>query len=141
MARLGKQMRKYSKAQFGKLMADNLVSDRETQEFEDQAREGAQAGLQAQTALLNRAASANKAGSPVVAGTLKDASAKLAAKAADIGVKASGQAQQFTQALKQQRAAQTLNLASQQRAINREDFGMALDAGTAASSMLAEMFT
>lgn len=139
MATMGKQMRRYSKAQFGKLMADNLVSDRETKAFDEQARQGAQAGLQAQTAVLNRAGAANKAGSPVVAGAIKDASSKIAKQSGDIAVKSSGQAQQFTQALKQQRAAQTLQLATAQRAQNREDLGILVDAGTGLSSMIAEI--
>ena len=72
--------RKFTKDQMQKMMTGNLVSDRETQAFEDAAREAAQGALQTQQKLLNRAAAANQAGSPVVAGAMKHASKSLSIK-------------------------------------------------------------
>ena len=56
MATVGGMRRKFTKDQMGKLLSGNLVSDRETAMFEQQARESAQSALQAQQKLLNRAA-------------------------------------------------------------------------------------
>ena len=124
MPALGRSMRKFTREQMGALRSGNLVSDRETQEFEDSARRAAQATQQAQMTAMNRAAAANKAGSPVVAGTLKDTAKQIAQKGADTAVKASGQAAQFSQALRQQREAQIVQRAQQQMAQNRADLAM-----------------
>ena len=139
MATTGGMRRKFTKDQMGKLLSGNLVSDRETAMFDQQARESAQSALQAQQKLLNRAAAANKAGSPVVAGTLKGAAKGVAQQSADAAVKSSGQAQQFSQALREQRKASILNLAQQQIAQNRADLGMVLGAGGGAGALVAEM--
>mgnify|MGYP003131728200 CR=1 FL=1 len=139
MATVGGMRRKFTKDQMGKLLSGNLVSDRETAMFEQQARESAQSALQAQQKLLNRAAAANKAGSPVVAGTMKSAAKGVAQQSADAAVKASGQAQQFSQALREQRKASILNLAQQKIAQNRADLGMVLGAGGGAGAIVAEM--
>ena len=64
MVTTGGMRRKFTKDQMQKMMTGNLVSDRETQAFEDAAREAAQGALQTQQKLLNRAAAANQAGSP-----------------------------------------------------------------------------
>jgi hypothetical protein len=120
-------------------MTGNLVSDRETQAFEDAAREAAQGALQTQQKLLNRAAAANQAGSPVVAGAMKQASKAVAQEAGSTAVKASGQAQQFSQALREQRKAQILNLAQTQIQQNRADLGMVLGAGGGMGAVASEL--
>ncbi len=131
--------RKFTKDQMQKMMTGNLVSDRETQAFEDAAREAAQGALQTQQKLLNRAAAANQAGSPVVAGAMKQASRAVAKEAGDAAVKASGQAQQFSQALREQRKAQILNLAQTQIQQNRADLGMVLGAGGGMGAVASEL--
>lgn len=131
--------RKFTKDQMQKMMTGNLVSDRETQAFEDAARESAQGALQTQQKLLNRAAAANQAGSPVVAGAMKQASRAVAQEAGDAAVKASGQAQQFSQALREQRKAQILNLAQTQIQQNRADLGMVLGAGGGMGAVASEL--
>lgn len=131
--------RKFTKDQMQKMMTGNLVSDRETQAFEDAARESAQDALQTQQKLLNRAAAANQAGSPVVAGAMKQASRAVAQEAGDAAVKASGQAQQFSQALREQRKAQILNLAQTQIQQNRADLGMVLGAGGGIGAVASEL--
>jgi hypothetical protein len=131
--------RKFTKDQMQKMMTGNLVSDRETQAFEDAAREAAQGALQTQQKLLNRAAAANQAGSPVVAGAMKQASRAVAQEAGDAAVKASGQAQQFSQALREQRKAQILNLAQTQIQQNRADLGMVLGAGAGVGAVASEL--
>ena len=100
MSKSNRMRRKYTKDQMGKLMTGELVSDRETAMFDQQARDSAQSAVQAQQKLLNRAAAANKAGSPVVAGTMKSAAKGVAQQSADAAVKASGQAQQVSSALR-----------------------------------------
>lgn len=139
MASTGKMVRQYSKDQFARMREGNLVSDRETQQFSDNAREQAQAGLQAQQSTMNRAAAANKAGSPVVAGVIQDSAKKVAATTADAAVKASGQASQFSSALREQRKQATMANARTQMAQNREDLGMVLDSASALSAMGNEL--
>ncbi len=139
MATTGKMVRQYSKDQFARMREGNLVSDRETQQFSDNAREQAQAGLQAQQSNMNRAAAANKAGSPVVAGVIQDAAKNVAAASSDAAVKASGQAAQFSSALREQRKQATMANARTQMAQNREDLGMVLDSASAMSAMGNEM--
>jgi hypothetical protein len=139
MATTGGMRRKFTKDQMQKMMTGNLVSDRETQAFEDAARESAQGALQTQQKLLNRAAAANQAGSPVVAGAMKQASRAVAQEAGDTAVKASGQAQQFSQALREQRKAQILNLAQTQIQQNRADLGMVLGAGGGIGAVASEL--
>jgi len=136
MPMIGGQHRKYTKEQMGKLRADNLVGTREAQQFEDAARNQAQAGLQAQQTMLNRAGAANKAGSPVVAGAIADAAKEVSGQTTEGAVKASGQKAQFTEALKQQRAQQALNLAQHQMAVNRADLGMVLTGAPAVISSI-----
>lgn len=139
MASPNRMRRKFTKDQMQKMMTGNLVSDRETQAFEDAARESAQGALQTQQKLLNRAAAANQAGSPVVAGAMKQASRAVAQEAGDAAVKASGQAQQFSQALREQRKAQILNLAQTQIQQNRADLGMVLGAGGGMGAVASEL--
>jgi hypothetical protein len=139
MATTGGMRRKFTKDQMQKMMTGNLVSDRETQAFEDAARESAQGALQTQQKLLNRAAAATQAGSPVVAGAMKQASRAVAQEAGDTAVKASGQAQQFSQALREQRKAQILNLAQTQIQQNRADLGMVLGAGGGIGAVASEL--
>ena len=139
MATIGKTMRKYTKDQMERLATGNTVSDRETQQFADKAREASQAGLQAQTSMLNRASAANRAGSPVLAGALKQGAKKVAGASADTAVKATGQGQQFAEALKEQRKGQILQMANTQRAQNRADLGMVFDFTASLSPMLAEL--
>ena len=139
MARIGKMVRRFNKREMEKLYSGaGLVSDRETQKFEDDARDQAQAGLQAQQKMLNRAAEANKAGSPVVAGVIKSAAKDVAKQSADAGIKATGQAQKFSEALKEQRKAAILNNAKQQVAQNREALGMTLDSSIGMSGVMAD---
>ena len=139
MSKSNRMRRKYTKDQMGKLMTGELVSDRETAMFDQQARDSAQSAVQAQQKLLNRAAAANKAGSPVVAGTMKSAAKGVAQQSADAAVKASGQAQQFSSALREQRKGAILNLAQAQIAQDREDLGMVLGAGGGAGAIVGEM--
>jgi hypothetical protein len=139
MVTTGGMRRKFTKDQMQKMMTGNLVSDRETQAFEDAAREAAQGALQTQQKLLNRAAAANQAGSPVVAGAMKQASKAVAQEAGSTAVKASGQAQQFSQALREQRKAQILNLAQTQIQQNRADLGMVLGAGGGMGAVASEL--
>jgi len=139
VATIGKTMRKYSKDQMERLASGNTVSERETQQFADKAREAGQAGLQAQNTLLNRASAANRAGSPVLAGALKQGAKKVAGASADTAVKATGQGQQFAEALKEQRKGQILQMANTQRAQNRADLGMVLDFTSAVGPMVAEI--
>lgn len=139
MASTGKMVRQYSKDQFARMREGNLVSDRETQQFSDSARETAQAGLQAQQSNMNRAAAANKAGSPVVAGAIQDSAKKVASTTSDAAVKASGQASQFSSALREQRKQATMANARTQMAQNREDLGMVLDTASSLSAMGSEM--
>lgn len=139
MASPNRMRRKFTKDQMQKMMTGNLVSDRETQAFEDAAREAAQGALQTQQKLLNRAAAANQAGSPVVAGAMKQASRAVAQEAGSTAVKASGQAQQFSQALREQRKAQILNLAQTQIQQNRADLGMVLGAGGGMGAVASEL--
>lgn len=139
MASVGKMTRKFTKREMEKLYSGaGLVSDRETQAFEDAARNQAQAGLQAQQKMLNRAAAANKAGSPVVAGAIKGAAQDVAKQSADAGIKATGQAQKFSEALKEQRKAAILNQARQQMAQNRQDLGMVLESSIGMSGLMAD---
>lgn len=138
MATIGGQTRKFRKSELKKLRAGNLVSERETQAFEDAAREQAQQALQAQQKIMNRAAAANKAGSPVVAGALKSASKDVAQKQADAAIKATGQAQKFSEALREQRKSTILGQAQTQISQNRADLGMGLDAAGSMSGLLAD---
>jgi len=138
MAMIGGERRRFAKGEMEKLRAGNLVSDRETQAFEDAAREQAQQSIQAQQKIMNRAAAANKAGSPVVAGALKSASQDVARQNADAAIKATGQAQKFSEALREQRKASTLNLAQTQIAQNRADMGMALDAAGSMAGLMTD---
>jgi hypothetical protein len=124
---IGGMRRRYTKEQFGKMAEGNLVSDRETQTFADQARDSAQAAGQAQTSILNRSAAANVAGSPVVAGAIKESAKKVADAGADAAVKATGQGQKFSEALREQRKSAALQLANQQIAQNRADLSMTVD--------------
>jgi len=141
MAMIGGERRKFAKGEMAKLRTGNLVSDRETQAFEDSAREQAQQAIQAQQKIMNRAAAANKAGSPVVAGALKSASQDVARQNADAAIKATGQAQKFSEALREQRKASILNLTQQQIAQNRADLGMSLDAAGSMSGIVADFKT
>lgn len=138
MATIGGMRRKFAKGEMDKLRSGNLVSQRETQVFEDQAREAAQQSVQAQQQAMNRAAAANKAGSPVVAGALKSAAKDVAQKSADAAIKATGQAQKFSEALREQRKGTILNLAQQQIAQNRADLGMAFDAAGSMGAIAAD---
>ena len=139
MATIGKQMRKYNKDQFSRMVEGNLVNEAETAQFANKAREATQASVQAQTAVTNRAAAANAAGSPVVAGALKDSSKQIAKAGADAAIKATGQANQFSEAVREQRRAATMQNAVNQRSQNREDIAMAIDGATAMTSMGSEM--
>ena len=138
MATIGGQTRKFRKSELQKLRAGKLVSERETQAFEDAAREQAQQALQAQQKIMNRAAAANKAGSPVVAGALKSASKDVAQKQADAAIKATGQAQKFSEAPREQRKSTILGQAQTQISQNRADLGMGLDAAGSMAGLLAD---
>lgn len=138
MATIGKTRRRFAKSEMQKLSAGNLVSQRETQAFEDAAREAAQQSVQAQQQAMNRAAAANKAGSPVVAGAIKSAAKDVAQKSADAAIKATGQAQKFSEALREQRKGKILNLAQVQIAQNRADLGMGFDAAGSMGAIAAD---
>ncbi len=135
---LGGDRRRYIKQQFGKMQTGSLVSDQETQQFADKARETAQAATGAQTSMLNRAAAANTAGSPVVAGAIKDAAGQVAKSNINATVSASGQASQFREAIAQQRRAETMQRVQGQIAQNREDLGLVLDTAAVVGHMVWE---
>ncbi len=141
MSKANRMRRKYTKNQMGKLMSGNLVGENETKAFGDKARAAGQAGLQAQTSMLNRASAANRAGSPVLAGALKDTAKSVATQSADVAVKAVGQGQQFAEALKEQRKGQILGMANVQIAQDRADQATAFDVATMAGSMGSEIGT
>ena len=114
---LGKMNRRRVKDRYKHMAAGGeLVSDRETKQFEDRARAAAMQGIQAQQTAANRQA---MAGGPTLAGAQAAASKAAMDKAADAAVKASSEASTYRADLREKRRAQIQAEGERQIARNR----------------------
>jgi hypothetical protein len=117
---IGRQRRRFVKQQFQKMAEGDLVGDQEKRAMEGQMVQAAQQGVQAQQAGLARAAQGQAAGSPLQ-GALTKGAQQLGKTAADAGVKAAGEANKLSAAVREQRAAQALAAGERLVQQNRED--------------------
>lgn len=130
--RIKRQQNMYVKSGLEKLRAGgDMVSDQEMQGVENQARDAAQQAIGGQQAVLNRAAMANNAGNPVLAGALKDSAQTLAGVNESAAVKASGAASDYKAAMNEQRKAALLGQSWQARSANQTDTQMIMQTGAA----------
>jgi len=113
MSNLNRARRQYARQNLSKAMEGNLVSDVETQKFQQQAQAQAEAGLRAQQAQLAEQAAASQQGS-VNQQALVQAQQQAGQQAAAAGVQASGQAAQFKEAAERSRRAEALGQAETQ---------------------------
>ncbi len=138
MARIAKMRRQFNKQQFGKMTGGGLVSDRETQQHGDKAREAAQAVTGAQTAAVNRAA-AGAGSAPILAGALRSTAGNIAREGSNAAVRATGQASMLKEQLGQARKAAVTQAADTQVDWNREQLGKVLDAVAVGGEMLRQV--
>jgi hypothetical protein len=113
MTNLNRARRSYARENLSKAMEGNLVSDVETQQFQQQAQAGAQAGIRAQQAQLAEQAAAQQSGS-LNQQALTQATQQASQKAGDAAIQASGQAAQFKEAAERSRRAEALGQADTQ---------------------------
>lgn len=112
---LNKMRRQYAKGQMQRLAGGgSMVDDTEMRQFQQQGQQAANAALGAQQNELNRASMANTAGSPVLAGALKDSAQQIGEASANAAIQVSGQAQQFKDAVTDQRRNAALGVVNTQ---------------------------
>lgn len=112
--KLNRALRVNAKDQLQKALGGGLVSDRETQVFEDQSRAAADSGIKAQQVAINQAQAAAADGS-VVEGQLAGASSRAQEASADAAVNASAKAQAYTEAAETTRRQEAITNAENQR--------------------------
>lgn len=127
MARIGKMRRQYVKDQFQKMAEGDLVSDVEKAGWQRQAQTAAEQGLGAQQQALSRTSQALASGSPVAAGAITSGTQQLGATAADMAVKASGQADQLAAAVREKRKAQAMGAGERLIQSNKEDAALGIE--------------
>jgi hypothetical protein len=118
--------RKYAKQQMKKVLGGDLVSDRETRRFEQQAQEAAEQNIAQQQAQLGRMQQALGAGAPTQSGAIASAAGQTAAASGEAAVQARGQAQDLAAALTEKRRGEALGLASEMAQRNQRiaDYAM-----------------
>ena len=131
--------RKYAGAQAKKLAGGDLVSDDETRQFKDKAQGIAEQGLAAQQKALTRSQAAMAQGSPVAAGAMTAGGQALGTAAAGAAVQASGQAQDLSSALREQRKGQALTQISGQADLQRQKRARAVKVAMAGAEAAAQI--
>ncbi|MHC4891906.1 MAG: hypothetical protein ACYTFV_00825 [Planctomycetota bacterium] len=111
---MNRTMRKYTKQQLGKALEGNLVADRETDQFRQEAQGQAEAALRTQQVAANEMAQASGEGT-VQEDVYRGAADQAQKQASTAAVQASGQAGAFKEAATQARRAEALTLGQSQR--------------------------